>query len=196
MQNREGVPLEIFIAHLSTGIMVPTFSTRIPGGMCGARWCIARRGESRRRRLSGIRQLGLARRMPDAERQMGRTQARVSRYVCASSRPMQGKASFHCVSAASPGIAFRALCSSTGDISSARCGTRQWVIGHAHAKSATRGATSRATTRVFSVSRVKRLFVLAEEVVVGSVRHKRLIAHIGRGGATVSVSGGRSPFGV
>ena len=50
--------------------------------------------------------------------------------------------------------------------------------------------------RVFSVSRVKRLFVLAEEVVVGSVRHKRLIAHIGGGGATVSVSGGRSPFGV
>jgi hypothetical protein len=40
----------------------------------------------------------------------------------------------------------------------------------------------------------KRLFVLAEEEVVGSVRHERLIAHIGGGGATVV--GGRSPFGV
>ena len=50
------------------------------------------------------------------------------------------------------------------------------------------------TTRIFGDRGVKCLFVLAEEVVVGSVRHELLITHIGGGGATIS--GGRSPFGV
>jgi hypothetical protein len=52
------------------------------------------------------------------------------------------------------------------------------------------------TTRISGDRGVKCLFVLAEEVVVGSVRHEPLVTHIGGGGATVGVSGGRSTFGV
>src|SRR5215469_11298533 len=52
------------------------------------------------------------------------------------------------------------------------------------------------TTRGFGDRGVKRLLALAEEVIVGSVRHECLVAHIGGGEATVGVGGGRSPFGV
>ena len=50
------------------------------------------------------------------------------------------------------------------------------------------------TTRISVDRGVKRLLVLAKEVVVGAVRHERLIADICGDGATVSR--GRSPFSV
>jgi hypothetical protein len=50
------------------------------------------------------------------------------------------------------------------------------------------------TTRVFVDRERSALFGRAEEVVVGRVRHERLLTHIAGDGATVS--GGRSSFGV
>jgi len=41
---------------------------------------------------------------------------------------------------------------------------------------------------------VRCLLVLAEEVVVSSIRHEPLVTYVGGGAATVGVVGGRSPF--
>jgi hypothetical protein len=69
LQNREGMPLEVFIAHLFEGrLIVPLPDARIPGSgrECDARYRIARPGEADRRQLSGKRRLGRARRLPNA----------------------------------------------------------------------------------------------------------------------------------
>src|SRR5258706_4661821 len=75
---------------------------------------------------------------------------------------------------------------------------RPWDSAHFTSRTRTRRPPIVVRFRVHNPNprrqEMKRLLVLAEEVVVGSVPHELLITHIGVGRATVR--GGRPPLGV
>jgi hypothetical protein len=70
----------------------------------------------------------------------------------------------------------------------------RFLSARAHTRRAPTVMHFACTIRIFGDKAVRRLLVLAIEEVIGSVRHKRLIANVGGGEATVI--GGRSSLGV